>query len=186
MTLNKDISDEIKGILDNNTLNDLKRFILKRQCINTANSYLIYLFHFVQSAGILTSSIAAGNNYQNLLWVGIALNFLATLIHVYEKTNNSILKKLLDDIKSIKAGTYVDESEMIDVASIGPSPGPSAKKSPNIENMNLIPNPQNSESIPITNSVVRIANSYNTFSNTDTDTDISHISNSSSGSPNNV
>ena len=164
MPLNKDISNEINCIFNDNTLNDLKRFIQKRQCLNTTNSYLIYLFHFVQSAGILTSSIAAGNNYTNLLWIGIGLNFLATLINVYEKTNNSILKRLLKDIESIKAGTYVDESEMIDGSSLDPT-----TKTRKREHTNT--NIQTRESIPIPisnpNSIGINANSYNTIQNTD-------------------
>ena len=115
MPLNKDFVLEIKEIFDNNTLSDLKRFLHKRESLNRANSYLIYLFYLVQSAGILTASVAAGNNDIYLLWSGIGLNVFASLIHVYEKLNNSIMKKLMHDIKSIKDGTYVDEGEMIDM-----------------------------------------------------------------------
>jgi hypothetical protein len=39
---------------------------------------------------------------------------LATLISIYEKQNSNILKKLLNDIKLIKDGTYIDEEELID------------------------------------------------------------------------
>jgi hypothetical protein len=112
--INKDTASEIKKIFDDNTLTDLKRFIKKRQCLNATNSYLIYLFHFIQSAGILTSSIATSRNNINLIWVGISLNILAYLINVYEKTNNSILKKTMNDIKSIKDGNYVDECEILE------------------------------------------------------------------------
>jgi hypothetical protein len=108
---------EIKDIFENNTLNDLKRFIKQRQNLNTSNSYLIYLFHLVQSAGILTSAIAAGNNNFEIVWIGVGLNLLATLINVYEKTNNSILQKLMNDIELIKNGKYVDESQLIDTLS---------------------------------------------------------------------
>jgi len=114
MSINKDVALEIKEILDNNTLSDLKRFLHKRESLNRANSYLIYLFYLIQSAGILTSSVAAGNNDIYLLWSGIGLNVFASLIHVYEKLNNSIMKKLMHDIKAIKDGTYIDEGEMID------------------------------------------------------------------------
>ena len=112
--INKDTASEIKKIFDDNTLTDLKRFIKKRECLNATNSYLIYLFHFIQSAGILTSSIATGRNNINLIWVGISLNILASLINVYEKTNNSILKKTMNDIKLIKDGNYIDECEIIE------------------------------------------------------------------------
>ena len=108
---------EIKDIFENNILNDLKRFIRQRQCLNTTNSYLIYLFHLVQSAGILTSAIAAGNGNFEIVWVGVGLNLFATLINVYEKTNNSILQKLMDDIKLIKNGKYIDEGQLIDTLS---------------------------------------------------------------------
>ena len=116
MSINRDISLEIKKIFEENELNDLKRFMNKRQCLNNTNQYLIYLFHFIQSAGILTTTIAAGYDQKYLVWVGVSLNLLASLITVYEKTNNSILKKLMNDIKSIKDGNYVDEDELIDTA----------------------------------------------------------------------
>ena len=114
MTVNKEVALEIKDIFDKNTLDDLKRFLDKRQCLNVTNTYLIYLFHLVQSSGILVTSIAAGSNDKNLVWIGVALNILATLINVYEKMNTSIMKKLMNDIKAIKSGVYVDEGELVE------------------------------------------------------------------------
>jgi len=111
---NNDISLKIKNIFDNNKLDDLKRFLKKRKCLNTTNSFLVYLFHIVQSVGILLTSYATGNNNTNLIWVGVSLNFLATLIHVFEQTNNSFLKKLMIDIKSIKDNNYIDEGELVE------------------------------------------------------------------------
>lgn len=111
---NKDISLQIIDILDQNKLSDLKRFLNKRQYLNTVNSYLIYLFHFVQSIGILTTSIGTSYNNTYIIWGGIALNIFASLINVYEKTNNSIIKKLMTDIKNIKDGNYVDEGEHVE------------------------------------------------------------------------
>jgi hypothetical protein len=109
------MQNEIKTIFEKNTIDDLKRFLKKRQCLNTANSYLIYLFHLIQSAGILLTSFAVGNNNQNLIWIGVSCNILASLINVYEKTNNNILRRLMSDIKLIKDGNYIDESEIIDL-----------------------------------------------------------------------
>lgn len=114
MSNNKNISLEIKNIFDNNKLDDLKRFLSKRKCLNTTNSFLVYLFHIVQSVGILLTSYATGNNNTNLIWIGVSLNFLATLIHVFEQTNNSFLKKLMVDIKLIKDNNYVDEGELVE------------------------------------------------------------------------
>jgi len=115
MPISKDVAIEIKNIFDNNVLADLKKFLIKRQCLNTTNHYLMYLFHLIQSAGILTTSFAAGSGNERLVWTGIGLNVLASLINIYEKMNNSVMKKLLHDIKSIKDGTYVDEGAFIDV-----------------------------------------------------------------------
>ena len=112
----RDITLEIQTIFDNNKINDLNRFLAKRQCLNTTNSYLIYLFHLVQASGILTTSIAAGTNNTQLIWIGVGLNICATLINVYEKTNNSISSKLLNDIKLIKDNHYVDEGVIIDTS----------------------------------------------------------------------
>jgi signal transduction histidine kinase len=118
MTTNKNISLEIKEIFDTNTLDDLNMFLNKRKCLNNTNTYLIYLFYLIQSAGILTTSIATGSNNINMIWLGVGLNLLATLINTYEKINNSMLKKILNDIKEIKNGDYVDEKEIIDMEEI--------------------------------------------------------------------
>ena len=112
----RDITLEIQTIFDNNKINDLNRFLAKRQCLNTTNSYLIYLFHLVQASGILTTSIAAGTNNTQLVWIGVGLNICATLINVYEKTNNSISSKILNDIKLIRDNHYVDEGVIIDTS----------------------------------------------------------------------
>ena len=115
MSTNKNISVKIKEIFESNTLNDLHKFLNKRECLNNTNIYLMYSFYLIQSAGILTTSIATGNNNYTFIWIGVGLNVLATLINTYEKINNSQLKKLLKDIENIKNGDYIDETERIDV-----------------------------------------------------------------------
>lgn len=118
------LSVKIQEILEANQIGDLKRFIDKRQCLNTANMYMIYLFHFVQAAGVLTTSVAAGYSFTNLIWVGVGLNVLATLIHVFEQTNNNISKKLLQNIEAIKDGSYTDEDVIVTAKSSGSEPEP--------------------------------------------------------------
>ena len=110
------VNTEIQAIFEVNKLNDLKAFMNKRKCLNEWNMALIYLFHIVQSAGILTTTIAAGYDMKLLVWVGVGFNILASLINVFEKTNNGISKHLLKDINAIKDGTYVDEGTMIEMA----------------------------------------------------------------------
>jgi hypothetical protein len=114
MTTKQEIALEISNIFDANQLADLKRFLSKRQCLNVSNTILIYIFHVVQTSGILITTIAAGYNLKALVWVGAGINALASLIKIFETTNNSLLKKLMVDIKKIRDGTYVDEGVMVE------------------------------------------------------------------------
>ena len=116
--MNQNIAIQIQENLDENKLSDLKKFINKRQCLNTCNFYMSYLFHFVQSAGILTTTIATGYNMKELIWTGIGLNIAASLLRVYEQTNNNISSKILEDINAIKNNTYIDEGLLIDMEEI--------------------------------------------------------------------
>jgi len=110
------LTDEIQSILDKDKVEDLKHFIGRRKCLNSWNIGLIYLFHFIQSAGILTTTIATGYDMKVFIWVGVGLNILASFINVVEKTNNTISKHLLKDIEAIKDGTYIDESAVVEVS----------------------------------------------------------------------
>ena len=110
-----DVNAEIQKILETNKLEDLKGFIKRRNCLNSWNIALIYLFHIVQSAGILTTTVAAGYNFKEIVWVGVGLNIVASLISVFEKTNNAISKNLLKDIQAIKDGTFVDEGIAVEM-----------------------------------------------------------------------
>ena len=108
------IKQKINSILDKNKLEDLERFIKKRQCLNTWNSYLVYLFHTVQSAGIFATTFGTGYGRNDIVWLGVGLNVLASLINIYEQTNNSISLKLMKDIIAIKDDKYVDEGIMVE------------------------------------------------------------------------
>ena len=109
---------EIDAILKKNSINDLEKFIKKRACINNCNICFTYLFHFLQTCGMITTSISASYNYKELLWIGIGLNALASLVSIYEKTNQTIADKMLENIKHIKAGEYIDESNQINIDNI--------------------------------------------------------------------
>lgn len=107
----------LQKIFEDNELQDLKDSLEKRHCLNRCNTALVYLFHFVQSAGILTTTIATGIGRTDLIWVGVGLNVTASLLNMYEKTNANLSKKLLDTIHEIKKGTYVDEGVVMEVKS---------------------------------------------------------------------
>jgi hypothetical protein len=107
------MNDEIRIIFEENKMSDLKRFMSKRQRLNAANGWLIYLFHIFQSAGILTTTIATGYNIRELIWVGVGLNVVSTLMNVFEKINTSISTKLMKDITSIREDKYIDEGTIV-------------------------------------------------------------------------
>jgi hypothetical protein len=111
--MENEVAIEIKNIFAQNQLEDLKRFMAKRQSLNSMNTFLIYFFHIFNSAGILVTTIATGYNMRELIWVGVGLNVVSSLMNVFEKINTSISTKLMKDIKSIREGTYVDEGTII-------------------------------------------------------------------------
>ena len=105
--------NEIQKILDDNKIDDLNRFLEKRKCLNNCNMFLVYIFHTIQSAGILTTTIATGYDIKYMIWVGVGLNILASLINIFEHTNNTISNKLLKSIDAINNNNYLDEDTII-------------------------------------------------------------------------
>jgi len=129
----EDIDAEIRNIFNENKIDDLKKFLNKRACLNKTNHILIYLFHIIQSAGVLTTTIAAGYDMKELIWIGVGMNILASLINVFEKTNDSMSKRIMKDIQAIKTGTYVDEGTLIELDTKAPDkPSNSTKISSDI------------------------------------------------------
>lgn len=111
---NNEINNEINNILNSNKIDDLNRFIKKRKFLNIYNLYCIYVFYLLQSTGILVTTIGTGYSMKKLIWIGIGLNSLASLIHIYEKVNNDISQRLLNNIINIKNGSYIDEDLLVD------------------------------------------------------------------------
>jgi len=107
--MKRPVADQIKEIMEGHTIDELKSLMARRRRLNRCNVAMIYLFHLVQSAGIMTTTIATGYNYTYLIWVGVGLNILASLLNVYEKTNAHLLKTYMKDIDEIKNGQFEDE-----------------------------------------------------------------------------
>jgi hypothetical protein len=120
------VNEEIRIIFEQNKIDDLKRFMSKRQRLNSVNTLLIYAFHIFQSAGILTTTIATGYNIRELIWVGVGLNVVSTLMNVFEKINTSISTKLMKDITSIREDKYVDEGTIVNDIKDKEKKGPEA------------------------------------------------------------
>lgn len=117
------ISSEINTIFLDNEKSDLKRFIDQRQRMNVYHIRMRYLFHTVQCTSMFITTFAVGYgsettcpgaNYHNIIWLGIGLNMLATLIQAFEHVNQSVSKKMMNDIRMIKSGKYIDETDYAD------------------------------------------------------------------------
>ena len=113
-------SIEIENIFNENKVNDLKRFMVKRQQLNDCNIKLRYLHYVMHYLSILVTTVAVSYNNNtdlhlvNMIWIGISLNILSSLINSFERMNKTMSNKLLNDIYKIKTDTYVDESEFVD------------------------------------------------------------------------
>jgi hypothetical protein len=118
------IAVQIQIMIDEQQMNDLKTFIYRRSCLNKCNLFLIYFFHLVQSAGILTTTIATGYNEPYLIWVGVGLNVFASLLNIYEKNNANIIKKLKEEIDKIREGKTVEEPIIEDISEAHPATPP--------------------------------------------------------------
>jgi hypothetical protein len=112
--MNSNTEESIQTIMETNKLQDFKALIQKRKCLNTFNETLIYLFHTVQTIGILTTTIATSYENQEIAYVGIGLNFVASLLSIYEKINASLSSQWEKDIEAIQSGAYVDGSFLED------------------------------------------------------------------------
>ena len=104
------LSKQIDNILNENIVNDLKKDLSTRSCLNKCNIGLIYLFHLLQTCGLISTTLSSTYNLNYLLWIGITCNSMASLIIIYEKINENISNTMLADINLIKDGKYVDES----------------------------------------------------------------------------
>ena len=100
------------------TKDDLTQLIDNPICLDknkNNNIYLIYFFHIVQSSGIIITSVAVSYDKLYLIWLGLGLNVIASLINIYENVNNcNILKK---KIKCVLVNEQGDHSEIQDIYS---------------------------------------------------------------------
>jgi hypothetical protein len=100
---------KIKNIINKNKVDDLLRFMNKRQNINCSNQWLGYLFYLIQTISVFSTSLGQAYQHPYLSWTGIGLCSTATLIHAIINSNNKINNGLLANIKAIHSGDYVDE-----------------------------------------------------------------------------
>jgi hypothetical protein len=117
-------SDKIAEIFETNKINDLKRFIEKREQFNQYNIYIRYFYYVIHYSSILSTTFAVGyvggincddpaiQVVKELIWGGICLNMVSTVLTSFEQMNKNISKKMMRDILNIKNGNYVDEGDL--------------------------------------------------------------------------
>jgi O-antigen/teichoic acid export membrane protein len=97
----------------------------KRESINQYNIYIRSCYYFVHYSSVFTTTFALGyvggidcNDpaiiiVKELIWIGICLNMVSTVLSSIEQMNKNISKKMLKDIINIKNGNYIDEGDTI-------------------------------------------------------------------------
>jgi hypothetical protein len=105
----EDTAIKINNIINKNKVEDLMRFMNKRQNINCGNQVLGYLFYLIQTISVFSTSLGQYNENVYLIWTGIGLTSVGTLIHAIINSNNKINSSLMANIKAIHSGDYVDE-----------------------------------------------------------------------------
>ena len=100
---------KINNIINKNKVDDLMRFMNKRQNINCSNQFLGYLFYLIQTLSVFGNSLGQYTQNDYLIWSSIGLTGIGTLIHAIINSNNKINTSLMSNIKAIHAGEYIDE-----------------------------------------------------------------------------
>ena len=129
---NPELTIVIEDILAKHREEDMDEFLKSRQCLNNVNGWLIYLFYLVQTAGILLTSFAATTNNQELVWIGVIINSLASLMQIYIKMHDTSLKQMMSDLQLIKEGKYVDQGTVADIDQQVDSRIPTATADPGV------------------------------------------------------
>lgn len=112
--LDEERTKEITNMLNANKVEDLVQFLKRRTCLNKANMLLIYVFHALQSAGIVFTSVSANvDRPQQFILIGLLCQIAASMLSTYQQVNASLSETTLRDIVAIKENTYVDQSVLI-------------------------------------------------------------------------
>jgi hypothetical protein len=100
-----EITDKIAEIFEANKINDLKRFMKRREQLNQCNIYIRYSYYVIHYSSILTTTFAIGyvggincqdpaiHVVKELIWLGICLNMISTVLSSFEQMNKTISKK---------------------------------------------------------------------------------------------
>ena len=101
---NPELTIVIEGILSKHMKEDMDKFLKSRQCLNNVDGWLICMFHLLQTAGILMTSYAVAHDSTILVWIGVILNSLASIMQIYINMHDASLKQIMSDLKLIEEG----------------------------------------------------------------------------------
>jgi hypothetical protein len=103
----------VNDLLEANSIQDAKRILSWRTFINRWNIVIAYssiLFHTLSS---FLTAFGSWMNNSTIVWIGIGANSFGILLNLYKETNGALLKTLLDDLKKIRDGDYLDEEDLL-------------------------------------------------------------------------
>jgi hypothetical protein len=101
---NPELTIVIEDILAKHREEDMAEFLQSRQWLNNVNGWLIYLFYPFQLAGILMTSYSVAHGSTTLVWGGVILNSLASIMQIYIKMHDASLKQMMLDLQLIEEG----------------------------------------------------------------------------------
>ena len=99
---NPELTIVIEDLLAKHMKEDMDEFLKSRQCLNCVNGWLICMFHLVQTAGILMTSYAVTHGSTSLVWIGVILNSLASIMQIYINMHDASLKQIMSDLQLIE------------------------------------------------------------------------------------
>ena len=104
---NPELTIVIEDVLAKHREDDMVEFLKRRQCLNNVNGWLMCLFHLFQLAGIMMTSYAVSHGSTTLVWTGVILNSLASIMQIYIKMHDASLNQMMTDLQLIKEGISV-------------------------------------------------------------------------------
>ena len=99
------VNNQIIAMFDENKLDECKEFIESYRRLTYINKKLMYSFHLIQAAGIFITTISQTYQERYLVWLGIGLNVIASLLRAYESMNEEIIKKSKVSLGQIRLHT---------------------------------------------------------------------------------
>jgi hypothetical protein len=103
----------VNELLEANALKDTKRILSWRSCLNRLNVVVAYQSTLFHTAATFLTAFGQWMHSSTITWIGIGANTFGVLLDVYKHMNEAMLKTLLEDLKKIRDGDYLDEENLL-------------------------------------------------------------------------